>query len=253
MGGKTAMKKLSLRICTPIFILLVAVGACSKSDTSPLAEGTSGVGGSLARFTIANDHLYTVSDGSISTFDISNANDPVKKGMVQLGFGIETIFPKGDNLFLGTQFGMKILDIKNPEKPVEIANYEHIRSCDPVVASGNYAYVTLRDGTACSRGLRELQIVNISNPSKPVFFKSYPMNQPFGLAIDGTKLFICDQGIKFYDATDPGNLILKKTFNVDAHDVIAYDNILMAIGSDGLNQYDYSTGDLTFLSRIPTL
>ena len=239
-----------------LLILFVSIGinGCSKNnDTSPSGGGTTGVGGSLARFTIANDHLYTISENDLTVFNVTDANDPIKKTTVPLGFGIETIFPKGNNLFIGTQFGMKILDIANPVKPVEISNYQHIRSCDPVVAEGNYAFVTLRNGTSCARGLTELQVIDISNLKQPMLFKSYPMTQPFGLAIDGKKLFVCDQGIKYYDATKPGDLKLIKTFNVSAEDLIANDGILMAIGSDGLNQYDYSTDNLVFLSRIPTL
>lgn len=237
-----------------LLVALTLTVSCAKdSSNRETSSGNTGQGGSLARFTITNDHLYTISEQDLTVFDIKNANDPVKRTKIDLGFGIETIFPKGDNLFIGTQFGMKILDVKNPVNPVQLSNYQHIRSCDPVVANDSYAFVTLRNGNACTRGLNELQIVNISNLQQPLLLKSYPMTNPFGLAIDGNKLFICDEGIKYYDASDPGNLILKNTFSIIAEDLIAIDGILMAIGKDGLTQYDYSTGDLKFLSIIRTL
>lgn len=240
-----------------ILTVLILQVSCSKDNSNSRNDnsssvGNTGVGGSLARFTITNDHLYTISETNISIFDVSNANDPLKKNTVPLGFGIETIFPKDDYLFIGTQTGMKILDVKNPTTPFLLSDFQHIRSCDPVVANDKYAYVTLRNGNSCTRGLNELQIVDISNIKQPFLFKAYQMSKPYGLALDGDKLFICDQGIKYYDATNPGNLILKKTFSIDAEDLIANQGILMAIGSDGLSQYDYSSGDLVFLSLIPT-
>lgn len=79
------------------------------------------------------------------------------------------------------------------------------------------------------------------------------MSRPFGLALDGNKLFVCDIGVKMYDISDPGKFELKNTISVDAFDVIAHEGILMIIGRDGLYQYDYTTDNLTLLSHIPTL
>ena len=35
---------------------------------------------------------------------------------------------------------MYIYDNQNPTKPVQIASYSHVLSCDPVVTDGDYAY-----------------------------------------------------------------------------------------------------------------
>ena len=239
------------------FLLLLGVMlclGCSKDNSGPdlVSAGTNGLGGSLARFAIIGDYLYTVSNQDITVIDVSDANHPVKKKAYPLGFDIETIFPKGDKLFIGTETGMKIMDASNPEIPVPISNYSHIRSCDPVVANDNYAYVTLRSDNRCTRGTNELQVIDIKNLQNPLQVNSYPMIRPMGLAIDGNKLFVCDQGIKYYDI-EGDKIILKKTYGGEAHDIILNNGLLMAIGSDGLTQYDYNTDELKFLSRIPVL
>lgn len=236
-----------------LLALITVAGSCSKNDSSQNAGPSTGIAGSMARFAIANNYLYTVSEQSISAYDVSNAATPVKRLTKPLGFGIETIFPKGNTLFIGTQTGMQILDINQPENPVVQSNFRHWRSCDPVVANDTYAYVTLRTGSTCAGALNELQIVDITNLQQPRLVKQYAMTNPHGLALDGKNLFICDGGIKHYDATDASNLVLKRIADAQAEDLIANAGILMAIGPDGLSQYSYQTGDLVFLSRIPTL
>ena len=235
--------------------LCVIMIACSKNSNSSDAaqgSGTTGLGGSMARFTITNDHLYTVSDTKLSVFNIATAADPVRQNTIDIGFGVETIFPLDNNLFIGMQTGMKIMDISHPTDPVVLSNFQHIRSCDPVVANKNYAYVTLRTDNMCTRGTNELQILDISNLKSPKLVKSYQMKKPAGLAVEGNDLFVCDDLIKWYDVSDPAVLVSKGTFPSNATDLIVYNGILMVIGPGGLSQYTYNTGELKLLSKIPT-
>ncbi|MES2455482.1 MAG: hypothetical protein V4594_08080 [Bacteroidota bacterium] len=245
----------SLIIYTAVAALLTLGFSCSKNSAQNDAfagGGSTGIGGSMARFTITNDHLYTVSDTKLSVFDISTASNPVQKNTLDIGWGVETIFPMHNNLFIGTQTGMKIMDVSNPIDPTKISEYQHIRSCDPVVANDQYAYVTLRTDNMCTRGTNELQIIDISDLKKPVMVKSYSMGKPQGLALEGNNLFVCDNIIKWYDITDPKALILKNTSTIEGTDLIAHNGILMVIGPGGLSQYTYNTGELKLLSRIPS-
>ena len=81
------------------------------------------------------------------------------------------------------------------------------------------------------------------------------MQEPYGLGIDGNKLFVCDNGLKVFDATDPlqvGNKRLFTTTEFIGYDLIPYNNLLLVIGSDGLYQYSYSSDNqLKRLSVIP--
>jgi hypothetical protein len=239
---------------TAIAALLTLASSCSKNSSGPsdAYTGGTGIGGSMARFTITNDHLYTVSETKMQVFDISTASNPVHKNTLEIGWGVETIFPMGDKLFIGTQTGMKIMNVSNPIDPQKISEYQHIRSCDPVVANDKYAYVTLRSDNLCTRGSNELQVIDITDMTKPVMVKNYGMTKPQGLALDGKNLFVCDNIIKWYDLTDPKVLILKNTSMIEGTDLIAHNGILMVIGPGGLSQYSYNTGELKLLSRIPT-
>jgi len=240
------MKRLS-----PLFLLVfLYITACSQESIAPTPGQTIGQGGSMARFAVVGHYLYTVDHAKLNLFDISQAAKPIKTKEVQLGIGIETIFPYQDKLFIGSQTGMFILDIKDPASPKQISSYEHTVSCDPVVTDGRYAYITLRSGTACRRAINELQVLDIRNAAAPALVKRYAMVNPKGLGIDQNLLFVCDDGLKVYDATNVLELKLLHHFKINAYDVIPQNGHLLVIGSDGFYQYRYSGQELTLLSKL---
>ncbi|MCC9166263.1 LVIVD repeat-containing protein [Pontibacter harenae] len=242
-----------LHITIAAFVGICLFVSCTDSDSSMPAPGGSevGTGGSMARFTISGDYLYTVDNSSLNLFDISSPINPQAKGEVHLPFGVETIFPFQDKLFIGTQTGMHIMSIQNPAAPKHISTYEHVVSCDPVVTDGEYAYITLRSGTTCRQAVNQLQIVSLEDITQPKLLTQYDMVQPKGLGIDNNKnLFVCDDGLKMYDATDVMSLQLKQHFKIDAYDVIPYNNHLLVVGSDGFYQYQYTNESLELLSKI---
>jgi hypothetical protein len=218
----------------------------------------TGIGGSMARFTISGDHLYTIDNSTMQVFDIGNLANPLTGVRVNIGWGIETIFPYGENLFIGSQTGMHIYDISFPSTPVHISTFEHIRSCDPVVVQDTIAFVTLRDGTACRADFtNQLDVLNISNLEKPTLMRSFPMFNPHGLGVDGDLLFICDgdAGLKVYNIEALMNLhknMVAHYADMHAYDVIPFNQNLIMIGRDGLYQFDYSDiADIRLRSKIP--
>ncbi len=244
-----------LRTLLPIAALLGLL-ACSAGDSSSVNPGgTNGVGGSMARFALLGDKLYTVDNQSLRVFDVSTATNPTEGQKLALGFGIETIFPYQGNLFIGTQTGMQIYSATNPAKPAYLSTFSHVTSCDPVVVQGNYAYVTLRNGTACNRGANRLDVVDVSNLQSPRLVGQFPMQNPHGLGVDGLNLFVSegDAGLKVFDLTDPKAPKQTQFFSdVRSFDVIPLNNVLMVTGKDGLRQYDYSDRSrLQLLSQLP--
>jgi hypothetical protein len=233
--------------------------AATFSAKAAIAPGTgsgSGVGGSLARFTVTGDYLYLLDGDHLQTVNVSSETNPIAKTRTTLAWDIETIFPYKTNLFIGSSSGMYILDIASPEAPAHVSTYSHIRSCDPVVVDDDYAYVTLRSGTACQGFTNQLEIIDIKNLSSPQLLKTYPMTNPHGLGIDDKTLFICDgnDGLKAYDVTDINTIDqnqLAHHKNIHALDVIPFNDVLMMIGQDGIFQYDYSNPeDIKLLSKI---
>jgi hypothetical protein len=221
--------------------------------------GGAGIGGSMARFAVVNDFLYTVDNTTLRVFDVKDAPKPAfrRETFVQTGGGVaETIFPYEQSLFFGTTTGMSIYSIATPDDPTFVGLNSHFLGCDPVVVQGDYAYVTVKGGTDCrSQWPSQLEVVDISNMSQPRTLKTYPMDDPNGLGVDGNTLFICDgkAGLKVYDIADP--MKVDKNFlgqhDMHAYDVIPFRNTLMVIGNDGLYQYDYANPrDLKLLSVI---
>jgi hypothetical protein len=229
--------------------------AGSKTNNSSDGSMSVGVAGSMARFTLNDNFLYTVDQSNLKVFDIDELSSPLLVSDKYIGWGIETIFPYGNKLFFGSQSGMIIYGISNPADPVYISTYSHITSCDPVVVEDNYAYVTLRAGNLCGEATSQLDVIDISNIQNPKWVESYPMQEPYGLGIDNQTLFVCDgpAGLKVYNAEDPGNLVKTAWFSdVQAFDVIPYNGILMMIGEGGLYQYNYYGSDsISLLSQIP--
>lgn len=120
----------------------------------------------MARFTIFDKYLYAATQSDLLVFDISTAEKPDSVNKINLGWGIETIFPYKDKLFIGSNTGMYIFDNSNPAKPVRQSIFQHARACDPVVVEGDKAYVTLRQGW-CGQSPNQLDIVNISSLTNP--------------------------------------------------------------------------------------
>ncbi len=231
--------------------------AQNKADAGGnYATPGGGKGGSMARFTILKDHLYTVSSSDLTTYAVSNPQDPVKVASNKLGWNIETIYPFSDKLFIGSTTGMFIYDVSNPSAPRQLSRFSHFTSCDPVVADNQYAYITLRNiGTACERGLNQLEIVSIRDLMNPAPQKVYPMASPFGLGKDDDILFVCDgkSGLKIYDARDVNNLrLLKEIGGLNTYDVIPRNKIALVVAADGLYQFNYfNPENIQLISKIP--
>lgn len=234
-------------------LIALIFSSCDNSGSMLDPGGTEngGKGGSMARFAVYQNYLYTVDNTSLKVFDVTSPLNPVLKNTIDLGTGIETIFPKGNLLFIGTRFGMRIYNLNIPQSPSFMSSYSHIYSCDPVIADDKYAYVTLyAENTRCQRTTNELQVVDITNLYNPMFLASYPMTSPRGLGKDGNLLFVCDDGLKVYNAANASDLKLKNHFKIKAFDVIPYNNYLFVIGDDGLYQYHYINDTIYQQSKI---
>ncbi len=212
---------------------------------SSLANSSSSTskGGSMARFTLVNDYFYTVTNSMLKVFNVSDAADPVFKKNIRLGWGIETIYPFKNKLFIGSTTGMFIFDITQPETPVQLSRFTHAQRCDPVVADDKYAYVTLRSGTTCNGNTNELNVVDVTRLESPVLKKTYNLTHPHGLSKDGELLFVCDgrDGFKIYETPDGYTLnLLQHITGLETFDVITWNNRALVVAKNGLYQYDYS-------------
>ena len=217
-----------------------------SSGAAPAAGNSFGVGGSMARFGLYNDYLYAVDNATLFMFDIKTPEKPTDIGKQNIGWDIETMFITDGHMFLGTRSGMQIFSLKVPTVLNYVGSFWHVTSCDPVVISNGYAYITLRGGNVCGSNTNRLDVLKLSADYKSnTLLASYPMTGPYGLGIDDQTLFICDgdAGLKIYDVEDKLNIDdhqIAKFANIKTFDVIPFGGYLFMIGDNGFYQYDYS-------------
>jgi hypothetical protein len=245
----TSMKKLQL-----IFIAIVVLFvSCSKEsyNRSESSNGGTGQGGSLARFTIVNNYLYVVESATLKTFDITNASNPVFKNSITIGSGIETIFPYKNNLFIGSQNGMFIYALNNPEVPQYSGSASHVRSCDPVVANDTIAFVTLRGGSGCGAVADGLYSYDVRNLLNPALLNILSLQTPYGLGLKNNTLFVCggSNGLYVVNVSNPNSPQTIQTITGNNfRDVIPYNNLLICYLTDGIILYDIS--NIQFIKKI---
>ena len=229
----------------------------SSNGLSTDSKGGSATGqnGSMSRFGLYKDYLYTVINNHMSIFNLSGSTPVKAVEDLYIGRDVETIFSYENKMFMGTPTGMLIYSVEDPLKPKYCSGITHILGCDPVVVEDNLAYVTVHSGNFCGQNNDELFIVDVSDVYHPRQLVSYTMKNPKGLGIDKGTLFLCDDGLKIYNAEDPlllmGNQLAHHT-GMDGFDVIPSNNVLMMIADNGLYQYDYSNlNDIRQLSLLP--
>jgi hypothetical protein len=244
-----------MRTCiSALVIWIICLGGCGKEVNSPSVNSAAGTGkaGSLARFAIVGDYLYTLDGSDIVCFDISSGNNAVQKNRVKVGFDIETIYPYDNKLFIGSTTGMYAYSLTDPANPQRLSVVTHVRSCDPVVVQGNYAYVTLRSGTNCG-GNNVLNVYDVTNLNSPVLKKTINMNSPYGLGVSVNALYVTNpNGIKLFNISQPDNPVaVTDIVESSASDVIPYSNTLIVQLNKGVAFYDISNAlSPSFLSRV---
>ena len=248
----------SLLAIAALSLILIS---CEKSDSISTAEGggqngTPGQAGSMAKFSISNNNLFLINEKSLLVYDISNINHPNEINKIEVDFGIETVFTLKERLFIGSIDGVYIYDISDPQNILYLSHYQHITSCDPVVANDTLAFATLNSQSECrwQTGANQLDVIDIHNVVNPTWISSIMMNNPTGLAIDGSHVFVCNGefGVKIFDFSNPKNLVtVSGIAGIDAYDIILSDNIMYLVGKDGLFQYDYADlNQIELLSNI---
>ncbi|MCC8154501.1 MAG: hypothetical protein LIP01_09970 [Tannerellaceae bacterium] len=155
---------------------------------------------------------------------------------------------------MGTPQGMLIYSLQNPLEPEYHSEFRHIYGCDPVVVEDDIAYVTVRSGNTCGQNQNVLYVIDAKDTRDPRLLYSYDMVNPKGVGIDNKTLFICDDGLKIYNAEDPlridKNMLVHKE-GMNGFDVIPYKDVLMMIAEDAIYQYDYSdTENIKELSKL---
>jgi hypothetical protein len=242
------------------FLLPLLLLACSD-DVSPGGTDSSGDGinGSYTALIAVGNRLYFVDEQNLYTADISDPKDIKVIDKQIIGEDIETLFHREGLLFVGSGPAMYIYQLNENGVPFRLSqtNYAdfpgELVPCDPIVADGEFAYVTLSSilpnenvgFLSCIRWqvINELRIYDIRNIEKPVLVSRLNLHKPKGLALDGNILFVCDseEGLKIFDVSDRSEPLELYHFE-DGHtyDAIARNGLLVVAGPKSILQYDYS-------------
>lgn len=230
-----------------ILVASVLLFSCTLDSGISPADNFSNpasLGGSIASFTIQDNYLYTIDRSSLSTYDISDESEIIFVHKLELEVAqLETIFPYGNELYLGSTTGVLIIDISTPSTPRFLSEFQHVLACDPVVTNGEFAYVTLRSGNTCGQTQNELQVLDLANILDPQLVTTYSMSNPRGLALNGGILYVCDDGIKVLDISNHENItLLNHISGIPANDVLFYQNQILVTAENGFYQYNVTNG-----------
>lgn len=264
------------RIATYFLLAILSVpflfflNGCSTDAADSLGspDGSTGVGGSFARFSIVGDFMYVVNNEQIKTLNIANPADPVLVNEQTVAEGVESIFRLGNRLFIGSSTGLFLYTFGSdglPKREGEFL-YENlgfpIYPCDPVVANDSLAYVTLNstiEVERCNRNTQELvrvlNIFDVRDIQNPTLVSQYNMLNPQGLGLDGNLLFVCENeyGLKVFDISNPLDIqVVAYLDSFTAHDVIPLNGLLLVVGSENVYQVDYTDpNNIHVISTIP--
>ena len=248
-------------------VLLVSLFACVQ-DSSDTVTST-GEGGSTSRFVIQQNHLITIEETFIQVFSLENPLNPDLTNAYYVnerGLILETIYPYQTNkLLLGTTQGAFIIDHSTPGTLVTKSFARHTTNCDPVIAHGNYMYVTLRNGRSCDiiqnvNGVNRLLIYDITNAGEldedniliePQLVKTIDMDQPWGLGIKDSLLFVCvEDGVVEFDISTPEDPQEVGNYSAQCNDIIAGTEPMILTGDDGIRLMTKQGAGLTELAII---
>lgn len=207
--------------------------------------------GSVNRIAVVDNHVYVISRQSITPFEDNGTLTVYDE--VYGTFGMETIYPDEDKLYIGTQNSMEIFDIRNPFQPQWNGSFWHATSCDPVLPCGDLAYVTLRTGDVgdCPGDENALLVLNVRNAANPIQLQEIEMESPFGMTIVDNRLYVGEgsNGLKIFNIEDKDNITLETWEpNIEAYDIIYHPtnpNLILVAGPVGISQYEIE-GNATF-------
>lgn len=240
------MKKILFFILSGALFITSCDKAADSAAPKTTSSSSTGQGGSLARFTTANDHMYIVDNQKLYTYSLLDEKHPQFKGTNDVGFSIETIYAYKDKLFIGSSSAMYIYSISNPAMPTKLGQATHVRACDPVIANDSIAYVTVRGGTRCGGTQNALMVYDVKYITQPLLRKTVNMESPYGLGMTGNRLYVCNgsNGLNVYDITDPINPVLKKQLAGGTfYDVIIIDDLMIAMIEGGTALYELKAND----------
>lgn len=194
----------------------LAAGASNKlvildvTDPANLMEvGATGILNAPGLIAVSGDRLFMAeSIGSyyyvIEAFDISDLAHPASLGSVTVKGLANKIDVSGTKLYLGTDGGLDVIDASNPAA----------MSLSARSATDAGPKVVMKDGYVLMAGYRNLQVLNVSDPTKPleVACTLNPLSLSDVAVKDQYAYFVTVLGLYVVDATQVTRPVLQPDF-----------------------------------------
>lgn len=161
--------------------------------------------GNLQTVALSESHTYLGDNNGIQVVDINSASTAIKTGFLETEGRAVDLFIKENYLYcVGDRFfGLKIVDILDPETPLTVAtvNPEDIGNnpYNTVYVSGAYAYIT-------SHRQKKIFIYDISDPANPFLASACDCPEAAqDLTVENSYALVADGsgGLAVIDTSDP--------------------------------------------------
>ncbi len=208
---------------------------------------------------VGGDMAYVVTStngGSLFIFDVSNPQLPVPRGTMPISHGWDVVYHDGLALIADEDYvdaGLRVVDVSNPDVPLELGRYGDCNSAAAVTASGDLAFLACHDGT--------MHVVSIADPAMPTQIGVYTdpsvYLQGSSIGLDGSVVWFGHTGgVDILDVSDPAQptRILRQQFPgaVRGMDVGADGNAWIAAANAGvyrvqpvIHRDGFESGDLS--------
>ncbi|MEC4819754.1 MAG: DUF4347 domain-containing protein, partial [Scytonema sp. PMC 1069.18] len=223
-----------------------------QSVLNVIAKGSESTSSYAFGVAVKGNYAYVAATAAgLQIFDISDPDDPKFTGNATIpGSAYDTAVDDQYAYVADFDTGfLEIYDITNPGSPTSIGRYDtgSGRAYD-VYVKENIAYVTsYKPGESADSYDQELQIVDISDRSNPVFIGSYNLDgYGLGVTVNDKYAYVAarDAGLQILDISNSANPVLVGSYNneiKDAKDVAIQDKYAYVTdGSNGLRIIDVS-------------
>ncbi|EWH08119.1 lvivd repeat-containing protein [Catenovulum agarivorans DS-2] len=192
--------KLNLQQLTACVLALTTLIGCQEGSSDSSGSGT-GQSGSLAAMTIFQGELVFIDRNTIYSFQLSNKFAPELHIAERTNNNVETVSNYNDEyLMIGTNTGVliyaKAIAVQDRERFALVSRISHLRAYDPVIAIGDTAYYTTRNGDTDFNSERTdvVGVIDIGNIESPVIESLYlDLYEPKGLGLHNNTLYVCDK------------------------------------------------------------
>ena len=218
------------------------VGVVDISDrSSPVLVGSFDIGEFVERITVKYGLAFLISDNE-DTFWIVDVNDPDAiyfRGEYLLEDDVGGIAIEGDLAYVtGRDYGLKLLDIRNPVSVFEVSTLDVTPGFQDVVVLDDIAYVTgdghgvmiidvsnvnnpveisslvgefagsrirVSNGRAYVLGRDVLSVADVSDPQNPWLIGQYTLSYRYGFDVSGDTAYVASvfDGARVLDVSDP--------------------------------------------------